>query len=77
MPGPRARRDRAREPDPRDRRAKLVTYTATGWECVRAGEQHIRDVAELLASVLGERRLAELRELLGSLVDALAAASGE
>lgn len=60
------------DPDPSDGRAKLVTYTEAGWACVRAGEQHIKDVEAMLAAQLGQSRLTELRALLGEVVEALA-----
>ncbi|RHW25498.1 MarR family transcriptional regulator [Nocardioides immobilis] len=60
------------DPDPTDGRAKLVSYTERGLRCVHEGQQHIDDVEAQLASVLGKKRLAELRRLLGEVIDALA-----
>ncbi len=64
------------DPDPSDGRAKLVTYTEAGWRCVRAGEQHIRDMEALLGRRLGKRRLSELRAMLGEVVAALSEEGG-
>lgn len=56
-------------PDPTDGRAKLVTYTERGWECVRGGEAHLREVERTLAAVVGRRRLDEVRNTLGEVAD--------
>jgi DNA-binding MarR family transcriptional regulator len=57
-----------RRPDPGDRRAKLVTLTARGRECVAAGEQTIRGLESEIDDVLGEAAHAELRRMLERLV---------
>lgn len=57
-----------RRPDPSDRRAKLVTLTARGRECVAAGEQTIRGLESDIDAVLGADGHAELRRMLERLV---------
>lgn len=57
-----------RRPDPSDRRAKLVTLTARGRECMAAGEQTIRGLESDIDAVLGADAHAELRRLLERLV---------
>jgi DNA-binding MarR family transcriptional regulator len=57
-----------RRPDRSDRRAKLVTLTARGRECVAAGEQTIRGLESDIDAVLGPDGHAELRRMLEELV---------
>jgi len=52
------------QPDPADRRAKLVTWTEHGLAVARAGYQHIREVEDLCARELGEEQFTWLREAL-------------
>ena len=59
-----------RRADPSDRRAKLVTLTARGRECVAAGEQTIRGLESDIDAALGADAHAELRGLLERLVSA-------
>ncbi len=58
-------------PDPSDRRAKLVTYTASGLEQVYAGTAHIVDVEERMIAELGEDGYERLRDGLRTVVDIL------
>ena len=51
-------------PDPTDGRAKLVTYTERGWECVRGGAGHLREQEDTLSDLLGRERLDHLRDML-------------
>lgn len=51
-------------PDPTDGRAKVVTYTDRGRECVRGGEAYLREVEDALATLIGRERLDDLRGLL-------------
>jgi DNA-binding MarR family transcriptional regulator len=53
-----------RRPDPRDRRAKLITLTERGWEVARAGETTIVGIEERLQGLLGEEGAAQLRQML-------------
>jgi DNA-binding MarR family transcriptional regulator len=53
-----------REPDPSDRRAKLITLTPQGRAAVEAGEATITGLEEDLVDVLGERGARQLRSLL-------------
>ncbi|WP_207632362.1 MarR family winged helix-turn-helix transcriptional regulator [Occultella kanbiaonis] len=57
-----------RRPDPSDRRAKLITLTARGQECIAAGISTIEGIEEHIAQVLGPRGHAELRRLLSELL---------
>ncbi|MEV0354943.1 MarR family transcriptional regulator [Nocardia sp. NPDC050697] len=61
-----------REPDPRDRRAKLVVPTASGREVVAIAQSTVpaieRSLAELLGADRHERLRADLETILGSAV---------
>jgi DNA-binding MarR family transcriptional regulator len=52
----------ARRPHPTDARARLIVLTERGWACTRAAEQAAADTMAGWVAVLGERRLAELRD---------------
>jgi DNA-binding MarR family transcriptional regulator len=56
-----------RRPDPSDRRAALICLTDRGWDEVRAALAIIGQIEEEWARRLGERRMAQLRELLAEL----------
>lgn len=56
-------------PDPADGRAKVVRYTARGWECVRGGSAYLREVEESLASLLGRDGLDDLRTALTAVAE--------
>jgi DNA-binding MarR family transcriptional regulator len=58
----------ARTPDPTDRRAKLITLTASGHECVAAGIDTIADIERRITDALGERRHRDLRRMLVTLL---------
>jgi DNA-binding MarR family transcriptional regulator len=58
----------ARTPDPTDRRAKLITLTASGHECVAAGIDTIADIERRITDALGERRHRDLRRMLITLL---------
>lgn len=58
-----------RVPDPTDRRAKLITLTPRGHDCIDAGRQTIEGIEERITEALGERGHAQLRRLLGKLLD--------
>ncbi|MCK2214908.1 MarR family transcriptional regulator [Actinomadura sp. ATCC 31491] len=53
-----------RVPDPADRRAKLIVFTARGDAALRAGYAAIDEVERRLAAMLGEDGLAELNATL-------------
>jgi DNA-binding MarR family transcriptional regulator len=57
-----------RRPDPTDRRAKLITLTASGEEAVTAGQATITGLEEELVTILGERGARQLRTLLGRIL---------
>lgn len=54
----------ARKPDPTDRRAKLITLTETGRQCVSAGINTIGDIERRIDDALGVRRHRDLRTML-------------
>jgi DNA-binding MarR family transcriptional regulator len=58
-----------RRPDPTDRRAKLITLTEKGRECIAAGIATIDGIEEQLIERLGERGHRQLRTLLFKLLD--------
>src|SRR5215212_11687034 len=53
----------ARKPDPSDRRAKLITLTEAGRQCVAAGMGTIADIERRITDALGERRHRDLRKM--------------
>lgn len=57
-----------RRPHPGDRRARLVTLTPRGWDCIRAGTDAWREVEDRWAGLIGRDRLEQLRADLGSYV---------
>lgn len=57
-----------REPDPTDRRAKLIKPTARGVAAIEAGKQTIVGLEEHINDVLGEKGHRTLRELLARLL---------
>lgn len=54
----------ARKPDPTDRRAKLITLTDAGRQCVSAGIKAIGDIERRIDDALGVRRHRDLRRML-------------
>ncbi|PZF79779.1 MarR family winged helix-turn-helix transcriptional regulator [Jiangella anatolica] len=58
-----------REPDPSDRRAKLVLPTAKGREVVAIAQSVVPEIHALLARDLGVARLAQLRADLRRIID--------
>jgi DNA-binding MarR family transcriptional regulator len=60
-----------RRPDPRDRRAKLVCLTDTGWRAVRQGREIIDEIESDWGQKLGEPRFQELCQALQALVEEL------
>ena len=58
-----------RRPDPDDRRAKRIVLTERGHACVDAGLRTIADLEALLGRRLGRRRLAELHQTLGLILE--------
>lgn len=59
-----------RQPDPSDRRAKLIVLTDRGRACVAAGVATIDGLEQRIAEVLGERGHRQLRRLLQQLLTA-------
>lgn len=58
-----------RRPDPTDRRAKLITLTEKGHDCIAAGMATITGIEQRLTERLGERGHRELRKLLAKVLD--------
>jgi len=59
----------ARRPDPTDRRAKLITLTELGRQCVTAGIDTIGDIERGINNALGARGHRELRRMLLTLLE--------
>ncbi len=59
-----------RQPDPTDRRAKLIVLTSQGRACIAAGIATIQGIEERIDGVLGPRGHAQLRRLLTTLLAA-------
>ena len=59
-----------RQPDPTDRRAKLIMLTPRGHECIAAGIATIRGIEARIDQTLGPDGHAELRRLLTELLEA-------
>jgi DNA-binding MarR family transcriptional regulator len=57
-----------RTPDPTDRRAKLITLTESGRQCVAAGIDTIGDIERRITDALGVRRHRDLRRMLLTLL---------
>jgi DNA-binding MarR family transcriptional regulator len=57
-----------REPDPTDRRAKLIVLTGRGRDCIAAGIATIDGIESRLDEALGERGHRQLRRLLGKIL---------
>jgi DNA-binding MarR family transcriptional regulator len=57
-----------REPDPTDRRAKLIMLTESGHECVAAGVATIGDMERRITETLGARGHGQLRRMLLALL---------
>src|SRR5215207_6414633 len=58
-----------RRPDPTDRRAKLITLTESGRQCVSAGINTIGDIERSITDALGARGHRELRRMLRKLLE--------
>ncbi len=58
-----------RQPDPVDRRAKLIVLTQKGRACIAAGEQTIDGLEDKITAILGRRQHRQLREMLQKLLD--------
>ncbi len=59
-----------RQPDPTDRRAKLIMLTPRGHECIAAGIATINGIESKIDRILGPDGHAELRRLLTELLTA-------
>lgn len=58
-----------RGPDPTDRRAKLITLTASGRQCVAAGIETIVDIERRIEEAVGVKGHRELRKMLLTLLE--------
>jgi DNA-binding MarR family transcriptional regulator len=59
-----------RQPDPTDRRAKLIMLTPRGHACIAAGIATIRGIEDRIDEIIGPAGHAELRRLLTELLAA-------
>jgi DNA-binding MarR family transcriptional regulator len=59
------------EPDPLDRRAKLIKYTPAGVELTNGGFQHILDLEGRFAKEFGAERYEQVRDVLEQVVELL------
>jgi len=59
-----------RQPDPTDRRAKLIMLTERGHACIAAGIATIDGIEQRIDTILGPQGHAQLRSLLAKLVAA-------
>jgi DNA-binding MarR family transcriptional regulator len=66
-----------REPDPADRRARVVRLTATGRQLETVIRTQARHAEEQIAAMLGPRRFGQLQHALDDLVAKLATADHE
>jgi DNA-binding MarR family transcriptional regulator len=57
-----------REPDPSDRRAKLIVLTASGRAAIEAGKQTIVGLEARITEILGQEGHRTLREMLDKLL---------
>jgi len=58
-----------RRPDPTDRRAKLITLTESGRQCLAAGIDTIGDIERRITEAVGARGHRELRTMLLTLLE--------
>lgn len=56
------------QPDPKDRRIKVVALTGRGWACIKKTEEILSEQEQRLAGELGTASVAELRKMLRRLV---------
>lgn len=57
-----------REPDPRDRRAKLIVPTARGRDSMRLSDQFVKQIEARYAEQLGEETYARFKDTLRTIV---------
>ncbi len=60
-----------RQPDPSDRRAKLVHLTASGWRAIRTGRAIIEQIEGDWASHIGHQRFETMSRTMQDLLDEL------
>lgn len=56
------------QPDPKDRRIKVVALTNRGWACIQKTEEILAEQEKQLAEKLGAEKVGELRNILRRLV---------
>jgi len=66
-----------RVPDPTDKRAKLVRFTAQGCELMRSGTRVGDSIQKRYTEIIGERKMERLRTLLDELYGNLRKQEGE
>jgi len=59
-----------RRPDPKDRRAKLITLTVRGQAAVAAGESTLTGIEDDIVKILGTKGAAQLRAMLIKILSA-------
>ncbi|MBA2393520.1 MAG: winged helix DNA-binding protein [Ktedonobacteraceae bacterium] len=57
-----------RQPHPTDRRGKIITLTDRGWSCIRETEEILSHLEAEWATIIGKKRMEELRGDLRQLV---------
>jgi DNA-binding MarR family transcriptional regulator len=60
-----------RQPEPGDRRAKLVVPTALGRELIQLSDEIIRDIEQRPAAALGQAAYHDFKQMLGAVVETL------
>ena len=60
-----------RQPDPSDRRAKLVSLTPSGWRAIRTGRAIIEQIEREWGSRIGHQRYATMCRTMQDLLDEL------
>lgn len=60
-----------RQPDPSDRRAKLIGLTPTGWRAIRTGRAIIEQIEDEWGDHIGYQRFATMCRTMQDLLDEL------
>jgi DNA-binding MarR family transcriptional regulator len=57
-----------RQPDPQDKRGKIISLTGRGWKCIQTSEQILAGLEQTAAGQLGPTDLTALKDMLRKLV---------